>query len=112
MCEMTQEAMREKSNKIHVFYHSSYMDFPKSSEVCVSHESLMKSTRISRGRSKDKLGQTGHARRRMRLKLTQKSLLLGICPTKSPIIPNERKGSGFIKTLQSVTCTNEKVGRT
>ena len=28
MCEMTQEAMREKSNKIHVFYHSSYMDFP------------------------------------------------------------------------------------
>ena len=33
MCEMTQEVMREKSNKIHVFYHSSYMDFPKSSEV-------------------------------------------------------------------------------
>ena len=33
MCEMTQEAMREKSNKIHVLYHSSYMDFPKSSEV-------------------------------------------------------------------------------
>ena len=33
MCEMTQEAMREKSNKIHLLYHSSYMDFPKSSEV-------------------------------------------------------------------------------
>ena len=28
MCEMTQEAMREKSNKIHVLYHSSYIDFP------------------------------------------------------------------------------------
>ena len=51
------------------------------------------------GRSKDKLRQTGHARRMIRLKLTQKSLLLGICPTKSPIIPHERKGSGFINTL-------------
>ena len=56
----------------------------------------MKSLTSSRGRSKDKLRQTGHAQRMMRLKLTQKSLLLGICPTKSPIIPNDRKGSGFI----------------
>ena len=55
------------------------------------------------GRSKDELGQTGHARRMMRLKLTQKSLLLGICPTKSPIIPHERKGSGFSNRLHSVT---------
>ena len=31
------------------------------------------------GRSKDGLGQTGHARRRMRLKLTQKPLSIGIC---------------------------------
>ena len=28
MCEMTQEAMREKSNKMSIMYHSSYMDFP------------------------------------------------------------------------------------
>ena len=32
----------------------------------------MKSLTSSRGRSKDELGQTGHARRIMRLKLTQK----------------------------------------
>ena len=39
MCEMTQEAMREKSNKIYELYHSSYMDFPNQ----VRCESLMKS---------------------------------------------------------------------
>ena len=54
-------------------------------------------------RSKDKLRQTGHARRRMRLILTQKPLSIGICPAKSPIIPNDRKGSGFINQLHSVT---------
>ena len=37
MCEMTQEAMREKSNKIYELYHSSYMDFPNQ----VRCESLM-----------------------------------------------------------------------
>ena len=29
MCEMSQaEALREKSNKMSIMYHSSYMDFP------------------------------------------------------------------------------------
>ena len=38
MCEMTQEAMREKSNKMSIMYHSSYMDFPNQpSEVCSAH---------------------------------------------------------------------------
>ena len=69
----------------------------------------MKSLTSSRGRSKDKLRQTGHARRMMRLKLTQKSLLVGICPTKSPIIPHERKGSGFINPIRYDTCKKEKV---
>ena len=47
------------------------------------------------GRSKEKVRQTGHARRRMRLKLTQKPLSIGICPAKPPIVPKRSEGSGL-----------------
>ena len=64
------------------------------------------------GRSKEKLRQTGHARRRMRLILTQKPLSIGICPAKPPIFPKRSEGSGLSNWLSYDTCKNEKVGRT
>ena len=64
------------------------------------------------GRSKDELGQTGHARRMMRLILTQRPLSIGICPAKPPIVPKRSEGSGLSNWLSYDTCKNAKVERT